>query len=450
MERKKAKRQSKYLGFKQDAEERQREADDARAALKAWSQYQKYRARRRQLEDEMEALRLEEQQNQPPKPGSGDATLPELRKILVDRQRQVQEIKALVATFSATGIAECPTCHTPVADLYDYIEEQKRSLKTLPKDIQAVKRQIEEIEEHQQQVSKYEKWKAGYDARLLANRQSREALKDVKAPDGDRNLLEDVVEQYDQLCRQRDEAKAAYEEVVARCRDLEAQQKASRRRLNEINSEIEENTEPEDRVDEARRRLDEHAAAGTNIARLQGRLEGVQQQIQAREWELTKLKTKLKRSKKIRKLAGIVESVRDLMHRDRLPRRVAQANLLRMEGDINEGLEFFGDPFWVESDENLNFVVHKPGEPAQPASWLSTGQRVVLALSFWSAVASLWSQDLGMLALDEPTANLDEENRKFLSQALGALTAKVRGRRQLIMVTHDPNLRTAFDQVVDL
>jgi exonuclease SbcC len=162
------------------------------------------------------------------------------------------------------------------------------------------------------------------------------------------------------------------------------------------------------------------------------------------------LKAKLQRTRKLQQMARVISRTRDILHRDVLPQRVAQSNLARMEGDINANLKFFADPFWVETDEALSFIVHKPGEPPQSAERLSTGQRVVLALAFWPTVAALWQHDLGMLALDEPTANLDDGNRKYLAEALAALTAKVRGNRQLLMVTHDSNLRSSFDQVIDL
>jgi DNA repair exonuclease SbcCD ATPase subunit len=221
-------------------------------------------------------------------------------------------------------------------------------------------------------------------------------------------------------------------------------------RVNELAAQIEQNVEPDDRVEQVERRLAEHAVAEKAIAALEGEAKGVERQLDDKRDQLEELRRRLRKSKRVRRQAQIAASVRELCHPSGLPKVVARANLRRMEGAINEGLGQFGDPFWVETDDNLSFVVHKPGEPPQPARRLSTGQRVVLALSFWPAVASLWSQDLGMLALDEPTANLDEDNRRFLAEALGRMTARVRGRRQLLMVSHDQSLRPAFDQVIDL
>lgn len=445
------KREKKYLSLTEKVTETQPTADEARASLKAWQQYARQRARRRQLKDELLALQQEEIKNPAPEPNDFNGHTPEsLREHITELRRTLKDAKASLVTLQATGLSACPTCGTPVCNLTEHIAKQKQHVETIPADIAATEAVLTEIEEHRLLVRRYEKWRASFDARMTANQQAREALKDIKAPEGTEDEYSKIVEAYDALMRDRADAKQAYDDMVTQVTACEEKGKAAKRRLAELAFAIDENTESPDRVEKARQRLDEHTVARQNIAKLEGQLEGVQGQIDAKKSDLQKLKAKLKRSRKVRKTAAIVEEVRDLMHRDQLPRLVAQSNLSRMEGDINEGLGFFGDPFWVEADDNLTFLAHKPGEPAQPAARLSTGQRVVLALSFWPAVASLWSQDLGILALDEPTANLDEENRKFLSQALGTLTAKVRGRRQLIMVTHDPNLRTAFDQVIDL
>jgi DNA repair exonuclease SbcCD ATPase subunit len=323
-------------------------------------------------------------------------------------------------------------------------------VKELPAKIKSYEDRVEAIDTYKSESRKYEKWKTGYDARVAANVKARDALKDITAPDGDKEELKKWLLDFEELESRLEAAKTGLATAKQAESTAELRLEAAKNRVAEIAQGVADNTEEPSVVEKAKRRLAEHEVANNTLAQLRGEAKVLERNLTDKQAELKKLKNKLKRSKKLKLMAYTINIAREVMHRDRLPKRVALANLARMEGDVNEGLAFFGDPYWVEANSELSFTIHKPGEPPQAAGRLSTGQRVVLALSFWPAVASLWSSDLGMLALDEPTANLDADNRKFLAQALSAMTAKVRNNRQLIMVTHDPDLRTSFDQVIDL
>ncbi len=443
------KRNAERVEAQEKVDKRRKKADDTRAALKSWDSYKKYRARRRDLKNEAEALALEEQKNKPPEPPEGD-TSEHLHKQLILWEKELEQAQKVVAAFQVTGRTACPTCQTPVEHLKDHLESQRKLVKELPGKIKELEDRAEAIDFYKTNAKKYEKWKAGYDARVKANQDARKALQDIEAPDGDEAELKDWLEKFAELeaqLEQADKATRAWEKTLDQ---TQATYDAKKARLAEIRQAIEEISIDPEKVEKAKRRLAEHLTATNELSKLEGEAKGVRKMVEDKEAQLKKLKVRLKRTKKVRAMAYDVTQARDVFHRDRLPRRVAVTNLAKMEGDINENLGLFGEPFWVESNEELSFTVHKPGEPPQSAGRLSTGQRVILALAFWPAVASLWASDLGILCLDEPTANLDAENRKFLMTALGSMTAKVRGHRQLIMVTHDPDLRTAFDQVIDL
>lgn len=431
-------------------EKRKAKADDIRATLKAFESFKSVRKQRRLLNEEKTSLGTEGEENLPPDAPEDVDKLEAGKRKLSKIEDELDEAKKTVAVFEKTGAAACPTCKTPVSHLTDHLEELRKKVKELPAEIARLQKKIDAIEQYQSLSRKYEKWKAGYLARKKANEQALDALPDVSAPEGDEAELKEWLEKFEKTKAKFDEATAA-KQAAEKARDWSKTKLAQRKqRLNEIVQRLEELDIDGDKLDKAKRRLAEHLTATNTIASLDGEIKGVTKQIQGKKDDLKKLKAKLKRTKRLKQMAKVIEAARDVLHRDRLPKRVAQMNLARMEGDINEQLGFFGDPYWVEADNELSFVVHKSGEPAQNAGRLSTGQRVILALAFWPSVASLWSSELGMLALDEPTANLDGENRKLLRDALGAMTAKVRGQRQLIMVTHDPDLRTSFDQVIDL
>jgi len=69
----------------------------------------------------------------------------------------------------------------------------------------------------------------------------------------------------------------------------------------------------------------------------------------------------------------------------------------------------------------------------------SAGQRVLASLIIRLALADSFCVNCGVLALDEPTTNLDSANSQGLAEALATLIEQRRGtsRFQLILITHD-------------
>ena len=69
----------------------------------------------------------------------------------------------------------------------------------------------------------------------------------------------------------------------------------------------------------------------------------------------------------------------------------------------------------------------------------SAGQKVLASLIIRLALAESFCASCGILALDEPTTNLDRSNIGGLAQALADLIESRRQQRnfQLIIITHD-------------
>jgi DNA repair exonuclease SbcCD ATPase subunit len=404
------------------------------------------------LESERRGLVLEEKKNPiPEKPKDFDTTdLAKLNKGLVCMEQDLERSRKTLKVFETESTVACPTCGTAVHELEEHLAACKKLVASYPAKITALEDVVEKMDNYKSQATKYSKWLAGWSARMKANQEARDALKDLEEPDGPKEALEAAVTALEDADKEIEETQDRLNKAIKRVATATSAVEACKRRLAEIGQGITENTVDSDKVSKVKKRLAEHTEAQKKIANIEGQISGKQDQIEEAKEEVKKLKAKLKRSKRVRKMVKILGRARDVLHRDCLPNRVAQINLGRMEGDVNEGLGYFGNPFWVESDANLQFLVHKPGEPAQRAGQLSTGLRVVLAIPFWLAVASLWKNEIGMLALDEPTANLDEDNRAFLAEALSALTVKMKGSRQIVMVTHADNLKASFDQVIDV
>jgi DNA repair protein RAD50 len=71
----------------------------------------------------------------------------------------------------------------------------------------------------------------------------------------------------------------------------------------------------------------------------------------------------------------------------------------------------------------------------------SAGQKVLASLVVRLALAETFCHNCGVLALDEPTSNLDERNIKGFTEALGRIVNDRKQARnsgfQLIVISHD-------------
>lgn len=68
----------------------------------------------------------------------------------------------------------------------------------------------------------------------------------------------------------------------------------------------------------------------------------------------------------------------------------------------------------------------------------SMGQKALISLLIRLALSDTFALHCGVLALDEPTANLDQKNAEAFAASLAALIRRRQGSsRQLILITHD-------------
>lgn len=80
----------------------------------------------------------------------------------------------------------------------------------------------------------------------------------------------------------------------------------------------------------------------------------------------------------------------------------------------------------------------------------SAGQRVLACLIIRIALAETFSGHCGVLALDEPTTNLDRLNIEALCEALNRIVEERAGQSNfmLIVITHDEDFISALGRVM--
>eukprot|EP00796_Vickermania_ingenoplastis_P008370 gene8370-5859_t len=88
---------------------------------------------------------------------------------------------------------------------------------------------------------------------------------------------------------------------------------------------------------------------------------------------------------------------------------------------------------------NYRVVMKRGSNEIDMRGRCSAGQKVLASIIIRLALSEVFCYDCGILALDEPTTNLDEDNARSLADALRVLIESRRSVRhfQLVVITHD-------------
>ncbi|KAF2355146.1 P-loop containing nucleoside triphosphate hydrolase [Trinorchestia longiramus] len=98
---------------------------------------------------------------------------------------------------------------------------------------------------------------------------------------------------------------------------------------------------------------------------------------------------------------------------------------------------------------NYRVVMHKRDAELDMRGRCSSGQKVLASLIIRMALAETFSKNCGILALDEPTTNLDRDNiRSLVDSLVGIVNQRSLQRNfQLIIITHDDEFLHGLTEV---
>ena len=109
--------------------------------------------------------------------------------------------------------------------------------------------------------------------------------------------------------------------------------------------------------------------------------------------------------------------------------------------DINNIRIVSGQDSGSRSTRSYNYrvVMSKGGSEMDMRGRCSAGQRVLASIVIRLALAETFCVQFGCIALDEPTVNLDYNNKKGLAVALAQIIAsrQAQSNFQLVLITHD-------------
>jgi DNA repair exonuclease SbcCD ATPase subunit len=434
-----------------DAADGQEEAyAAARTALGHWESYKRVAKSRETIQETRQAIAYA-RANDPAPDKPGPLSSVELAKESSARETRIREIKEFIRMFDEHGVAECPTCHTPSTQLTEQVMVHKVELTKLIKEVEGLTmawRGQLQIENFWSDWETREKDRLKHEQKLDAAEQSLQA---IPAPAATEDELQQAVGDYEQfqqvkqeimpLAQQARENKAKLVGMLTGIKDRRQQleENINTAKVTKADAHLAQNNlmQRKELLKTRAELSDERAQLLFDMKRLE------EQRDTARHQEQTAVQ--------LRKWTGVAEAARDALKN--APRLVAQRNLQRLEAAINELLQIFSVNFVVKvaTDGTPTFVAEFFDGRRQVAQRLSIGQKTVLALAFRVAVNAMFAEEIGLLALDEPTASLDQPRIQALAPVLEKLrdlsTAK---GLQCLLVTHASNLSHLFESTIQL
>lgn len=422
----------------------------ARTALGHWQSYKSVAKAKERLQKSREEL--EQQRASNPKPTPPNEM--ELNLALQENQRvshALAKADTFVQAFSREGLAECPTCHTPSANLQAHLEEQRAALVQLRQARDQLAAQLEDFAKQQKLCAAWEKLNAELDGRDRQLADAEAKLQDVTPPALSEDELSQTVLDYDSFQKARQAIAPLLQAASSKCDRLEGQLAVLRDRHTVISEQLAAAQVTQADAHQARTRLTklgELFAERDKIAATRG---DAAWRLREAERALLQAQADEQKAARLRIWADRAERTREALKN--APRLVAQRNLQRLEAAINELLRIFQVNFQVKvaEDGTPTFIAEFYDGRRQVAQRLSIGQKTVLALAFRVAVNAQFAEEIGLLALDEPTASLDQPRIQALAPVLEKLrelsTAK---GLQCLLVTHAATLSNLFESAIEL
>ena len=392
---------------------------------------------------------------QRPYPASLEAVNFEIEETAAELRKATE----LVNTFSE-GVATCPTCGTPAANLEESVHEARTQVPLLTTHIEALRRTADALRRYEQDIQTKQA-SAKLTQELIAGTVAKlSALPDVDPPTEDELAVIEEARRRQSLLHE-----AMSTERTKLRADWLAAADNSQRKIDEANkvlhesngviaaikSQVAEIPADENVARDLRSTLKWWEDTNTKKAAYTGTIAGMENSLAEMQRQLSSAEDRVRQAESLRRWKTHAGDIMGILAKDAAPRMVAQQRLSQLQHSMNELLEEFSADFRVEADEGLSFVAVFNDGRRQPADRLSIGQKVILALSFRLAMNLLLASSVGALYLDEPTAFLDDRHIEGFEPVLNRMRGYAASRGlQVVMVTHERRLSNLFDEVITL
>lgn len=380
------------------------------------------------------------------------AELPKVKESI----RTLIEKLAIVDNFLRNitcDTAHCPVCLTPSESFKDKFEEFSKSSKLDRLKLNNYRLAVKNSEQYYLCRNDYEKRRKWLVQDIEKRKADIAKLPDIPKPDVPFATMTEIEESCQLYTAQVEELETTLQKLTNEKSAAVGRFVAADDRLQKLQTELQQITVTEEDVAYCTNTLEACRKASSRYSQLSSEISHVKKSITDKSVELEEAEEAIKFAKKLEDWKAELIAVRSIVHRDALPKMIAQSHLDGLEDQMNESLAELGIDFRVKSKSSeLAFdVIFNDGIRKLPAEALSGGEKVVFALAWRLAVNAKFSSDIGVLCLDEPTAGLDKDRLDCLRLAVEQMKKMSTSRGlQCIIITHAEDLMPLFDNVIEL
>ncbi len=443
-------------------------ADIAEAFLKSAGEVEVLRSRKTKLESEAYRIATEVRGLQAPQRpqqrwNNDDAT--ELR----EKTSMLQVSTDFIAEHRAlTGKAICPTCGQEIKDLAAELEKHRQKIDMVqPRVTQLGSEKDGELAA----FTKYDLDKSVHETKLASlgaegMRISGEHKVLVSHQDTWAVYTDEACAEQRTVVSERDGLKGSllsandtlmnWEEIVGVAVKTRDESKTARSALQtslKVYSEELALLTP-DAVEKHRATVKMSSDKRIELARLEEEHRGKLQELRGLETRLERAKGLEAQIDRVRRVKETLQSARDVFHREQLPSVLARRFVAAIDSQVQHFLSLMQSEFTAgleQEDGAYRFRCIFDDSSERDASCLSGGEKVRFSISFLLAVNEVLAAKLGTLALDEPTAHLDDENIQHFIDVLAHVQQYAQSAGvQIFLITHSSQLLGSFDQAISL
>lgn len=436
-------------------EERKSKETELRTFVSRAADIKRSKDRYQELIREVQSINVDDEALKPPEgdPEELKRSIESQNQRIAGLQMELLDARKFIDAFK-TG--QCPTCGSTIQNAQKLIKERQAFIEA---NEPLVKQGIQTRDETAQKLTNYQKRHGAWqlEQQRLKDRVTRiqkemQELEPCQSQDVSQEAVDaanvqiaDIVSAASALATARGELEGARKALAGVEEDV--------RSLLEQRSSVKARTEgcpDEDTVEAAKTQLDEHGAHYKAYADAKSEYDVAVERDRDIRRELEQLRQEEAKSEKLRRWRDLIDRARTVLHKDYLPAMVSTRYMSTLCLNLNKFLMVVESPFTVDMSDDMTFTCSFSDGRVMPHTRLSGGEKMVMAVCFRFAVNDLFAADLGLLALDEPTAYLDDSNVEHVAHLLENVRGyTTRSGMQIVVVTHERRLIPVIDKVID-